>query len=183
MTMLTPDENTALQMWSGLDHARLTADQLRLVLTVLLREPAPFVWGTEALVRHPDFTHELLIAVAKKLGPTLQLNAFTQLGRATLLARRDVGAGVTELWRTAYPMAVVAKARAAVPSRAPRLERVACTELIETCYDIGVGEIGSACWGEGETAALMHARSQDLRQCLAYVNQLAPPDPECRTGV
>jgi hypothetical protein len=85
-------------MWSGLDHARLTADQLRLVLTVLLREPATFVWGTEALVRRPDFTHELLIAVAKKLGPKLQLNAFTQLGRAT---PTEGGAGINELWRTA----------------------------------------------------------------------------------
>jgi hypothetical protein len=97
MTILTPYEDTALQTWSGPDHASLNADQLRLVLTVLLREPAPFVWGTEALVRHPDFTHELLIAVAKELRPKLRLNAFTQVGRATLLARRDGGADVNEL--------------------------------------------------------------------------------------
>jgi hypothetical protein len=54
--------------------------------------------------------------------------------------------------------------------------------MIETCYDIGVGKIGSACWGEAETVELLHARSQDLRQCLAYFKQFASrPAPECRT--
>jgi hypothetical protein len=172
MPTLTPDEYAALRIWNGLSHSSLTAAQFRLVLRVLLRVPAAYVWSTAVLVQHPDFRPGLLIATARELGPNLQLNLFSQIARAYLLARSQAGASVRELWDTAYPMAVVARKRAGPPSRAPRLERIACTELIETCSDIGIGKIGSACWGDGETAALLHARSRELRQSIAAASLL-----------
>lgn len=167
---LTPEEGTAVQAWISPDHDSLTAPQFRHLLTMFLREPMRRVAvPADALVRHPYFTHDRFLRIAIDLGTELQLRAFGQIGCAYLLAQRDGGADGRELWGRGYNMAMVAKRRHHVPSRAPRTDRIACTELVETCHDIGVGEVGCACWGEGEIAALLLARSQDLRELLAYL--------------